>query len=337
MKTIVFITDTWSEKNLNGVVTWMHNMRKQLEVQGFRVVVLHPGLFFNFSLPADTEIKIAPFTKRKIEKMLHDTQPSYIHIATSGLLGFTALKVCKKHHWTFTTFYHTRFPEYLHARFKVPNVITYQYLKWFHNAGARTGVGTESIRHILEKKGFHNLVTIPLGIDVDFFKKNQHADMPQGLTKPIFTYLGRLAPEKNVEAFLKCDLPGSKLVIGSGVLSEKLKSQYRNEHTVRFVGHKDKTEIVDLLSISDVFVFPSKTDTFGLTIVEALACGVPVAAYDVPGPQDIITSGKDGYLGENLEESAKKCLDLKSEDCVEKSRVYSWKHSAELFIKNLVI
>ena len=343
MKTIAFVTDTWSEKDVNGVVRWLRVMSRELTTRGYRVIIIHPGMFPHFSWPTDPDnVKFSFCTRTKLRDIISHEKPDHIHIVTESTLGFSALRLCQRHGWTFSTFYHTRSPEYLRKRFYIPEVLPYVYLRWFHNQSSWTAVGTPSIAHILENKGFRNLVTIPLGIDQELFTRNDHVDIATtvaaGLTKPIFTYLGRLAPEKNLEAFLDCDLPGSKLVIGSGPSRKSLGKKYGNGKTgqaIQFVGHKHSREIVDLLSVSDVLVFPSHTDTFGMTIVEALACGVPVAAYDVPGPRDIITSGKDGYLSDDLRASALKCLDLKSEDCIAKAREYSWAKAAELFIEHL--
>lgn len=181
---------------------------------------------------------------------------------------------------------------------------------------------------------FKNVTVLPFGVELDLFKKNPKAKTPKSFKKPIFTFLGRIAPEKNLKAFLKCDLPGTKLIIGDGPQKQNLKKKFK-KHTV-FVGKKKGQEIVDLLSISDVFVFPSKTDTFGLVLVEALACELPVAAYNVHGPKDIITNGQDGFLGNDLAKNAIKCLDLDRKKCRKKALQYSWDNFTNKFIKNIV-
>ncbi len=334
MSTITFITDTWITTNVSGVVTWLINTKKHLEARGFTVTIIYPGQFTSFPLPTYPEIKISLLTRKKMEEMIRESAPDYIHIATEGPLGLTARAACLKNNWKFTTFYHTRMPEYLSIRFKALKGPTYQYMRWFHNASTGTMVSTASLKAELERKRFKHIALVPLGVDIREYQKNPAAQVPPGLKKPIFVYLGRIAPEKNLEAFLECNLPGSKLIIGDGPARIALEEKYKERAT--FVGYKKGTELADLLSVSDVFVFPSKTDTFGLTIIEALACGLPVAAYDVQGPNDIITNGEDGFLGEDLETNAKKCLALGPEKCIQKAQKYTWENSVQTFVENLV-
>ena len=269
-----------------------------------------------------------------MEAMILAGSPDFIHIATEGPLGLVARAACQKNSWKFTTFYHTRLPEYLHIRFRTFKGITYQYMRWFHQASMCTMVSTNSLKKELEERGFKHVELVTMGVDIEKFQRNPNATLPTYLQKPVFTYLGRVAPEKNIEAFLDCNLPGSKLIIGDGPAREALEAIYGRNST--FVGFKKGQEIIDLLSVSDVFVFPSKTDTFGLTIIEALACGLPTAAYDVQGPNDIIESGIDGFLGENLEENAKKCLSIDPAMCIEKAKQYSWTISAERYLEHLI-
>lgn len=335
MKRVTIITDTYMGANVNGVVMWLKNTETILKEKGFEVTIIHPGQFTNIPLPTYPEIRISLLTQNKMDTLLQHTNPDYIHIATEGSLGLVARMSCLKKRWQFTTFYHTRFPEYVYERLKINAFkgLTYSYLRWFHNAGALTMVSTESLRQELAQKKFERVVRVPLGVDIHLFQKNPHAKLPAKLHKPIFTYVGRIAPEKNIEAFLECDLPGTKLIIGDGPAREAFEIQYKK--TTVFVGYKTGGDLIDLLSVSDVFVFPSKTDTFGLTIIEALACGLPVAAYPVQGPNDIITNGKDGFLGADLAESSKKCLTLDPRACRRKAEQYSWERSVETFIKNL--
>ncbi len=332
MKKVVFITDVWPPER-DGVVTSLLNLKKGLEEAGFTVSVIHPGLFLNVTLPFYKDIRLSLFARRKMEKLLVKEKPDYIHLATPGPLGLSARAVCLKKKWKFTTFYHTRAPEYLKIRFGGLKRATYSYLRWFNAPADKMMVSAPSLKEELEKKNFKNIFICPLGVDEERFKKNPEAKIPPGLTRPIFTFLGRIGPEKNIKAFLECDLPGSKLIIGEGAMRPRLEKEF-NQNTL-FVGRKTGQEMVDLLSISDVFVFPSKTDTFGLSMLEALACGLPVAAYDVPGARDIISSGKDGYCEENLELAAKKCLTLDPEACRKKATQFSWKNSTKHFIQHL--
>lgn len=333
-KKIIIFTDTWLETS--GVITALHYKKKILEKKGFDVTIVNPGPFFTLPLPTYKEIRMA-FPRKKIKEIIERKKPDYIHIETEGSLCLAARLVCAKNNWKFTTSYHTRMPEYVGMRFKHLKEPTYKYLRWIHSKSERVMVSTESMKKELQKKGFKNLVVVPLGVDTKLFTKNTKAQLPKDIKKPVFTFLGRIAPEKNIETFLKCNLPGSKLLIGDGPDRKKLEEKFKGKAT--FVGFKKGQDLVNLLSISDVLVFPSKTDTFGLVIVEALSCGVPVAAYDVQGPKDIITNGVDGFLGEtakDLEKNAKKCLKLKAKDCRKKALTFSWEKGVEKFIKNLV-
>ncbi|MFA5948229.1 MAG: glycosyltransferase family 1 protein [Candidatus Gracilibacteria bacterium] len=335
MKKIIIITDAWS-KNISGVVSSIYYIKKGLKKKGFKVFIIHPRLFKSVPLPTYAEIRAAIFPKRKMEKMIKQINPDYIHIATEGPLGYYGLKICVKNKWKFTTSYHTRLPEYIAIRLNPLPVkkLAYSYMRWFHSKSEKVMVTTPSLKEELEKRKFKNIVSFPLGINLKLFKKNPKAKIPEGLKKPIFTFLGRLAPEKNIKAFLKCKLPGSKLIIGDGPQKEELFEKFKDK--AMFVGFKKWQDIVNLLSISDVFVFPSKTDTFGLVIIEALACELPIAAYNVQGPKDIIANGVNGYIGPDLEANAKKCLKLNKKKCRESSMKYSWENYASNFIKNIV-
>lgn len=336
-KTIVIVSDVFIGEQVNGVGVWLVNTRKELEKQGFTVCVLDAGPFaYTFPLPGYPEIRLAITRRKKVEAILREMSPDFIHIATEGTLGILARAVCIKNSWAFTTSYHTRFPEYIYARTNMMflQTLTYSLVRWFHAAGVSTVVTTETLQEELESKDFTHVRVVPLGVDTKLFKKNAHAVNSLGLQKPIFVYLGRIAVEKNVESFLKCKLPGSKLVIGDGPARKDLEKKYKDE--VTFVGYKSGQELVDLLSISDVAVFSSKTDTFGLTIIEMLACGLPVAGYDVQGPKNVITNGKDGFLGDNLKENAIRCLSLKPEDCIATARRYSWEQATKQLANTLV-
>lgn len=334
MKKIIIATDVWS-KNVNGVVTSILYKKQELEKRNFKVFMVHPGLFRNLPLPTYREIRLAIFTKSKIEKMLQRIKPDYVHIETEGPVGLAIRMACLKNNWKFTTSHHTRLPEYVAVRLKseLAGKLTWKYLRWFHSTSQKIIVSTKSLKQELLRRKFKNLAVIPFGVDLDLFKKNPKAKVPLNLKKPIFTFLGRVATEKNLEAFLNCKLPGSKLIIGDGPQRKSLQKQYGEKAT--FVGHKKGQQIVDLLSISDVFVFPSRTDTFGLVVVEALACGLPVAAYRIHGPKDVITSGKDGFLGPNLTKNVLNCLKLDRSNCRKKALHYSWDSFTSKFMKNL--
>jgi len=336
MKTIVIVSDVLISEQINGVGTWLINTKKELEGKGFKVIILDASFFkHTFPLPGYPEIRLVISSNEKVKNILEKINTDYIHIATEGTLGFLARNVCIKNKWNFTTSYHTRFPEYVFVRTKSLFLqgLTYKYMRWFHSKSSTTVVTTETLKKELGSKKFNNVSVVPLGVDINLFTKNLKAQNISRLQKPVFVYFGRISAEKNVEDFLKCNLIGSKLIIGDGPLRKELEQKY-SKNTL-FVGYKKGKELVDLLSISDVCVFTSKTDTFGLTIIEALACSIPLAAYNVQGPNNIITNGKDGYLGENLEENAFKCLSIKSENCRETAESYSWESATKKFINIL--
>jgi glycosyltransferase involved in cell wall biosynthesis len=327
------VSDAWHPQ-VNGVVTVLETLVKHLEENDFVVTIIHPGLFKTIGLFFYPEIRLSLFAKRKVEKLILETKPDFIHIVTEGPLGYAAEKACKKHRLQFTTSYHTHFPLYIEERVGAFSEISYKILRKFHNKGVATMVATQSLINELKVHGFTNLVLWPLGVDVNFFKRTLNSSLPK-LPSPVFAYLGRIAIEKNVEEFLKLALQGTKLVIGDGPDRAKLEEIYSDR--AQFIGYKKGQELVDWLSLADVLVFPSHTDTFGLVIVEALSCGVPVAAHNVTGPKDIIENGVDGYLDQDLNRAALNCLKLSKEKCREKALQYSWEKSTESFISNLVL
>lgn len=332
MEKILIVIDGWTPK-IDGVITSVKKTVEILEKRGIKVIVVHPGLFFSVPLFFYPEIKLSLFSSYKIKKIIKQENPQYIHIATEGPLGVMARLICIKKDIPFTTSYHTHFPLYAKVRVKISFSIIYSYMKWFHKKAILTFVTTESLKKELESRGFNNLVISPLGVDSDLFSRNPNSEKPK-LQKPIFVYFGRIAIEKNVEDFLRCELPGTKLIIGDGPDRNMLERKYGKDNL--FIGYKKGQDLIDWLSICDVFVCPSRTETFGLAILEALSCGIPVAAYDVMGPKDIITNGVDGYLGDNLADSAKKCLTLSTVTCREKALLYSWESYVDIFIKNQI-
>jgi glycosyltransferase involved in cell wall biosynthesis len=331
MKKILLVTDAWAPL-VNGVVRVQDAHISSLKSRGYEVVVIEPGQFITVPLPMYPEIRLALFPHRRVAKVMQEFQPDAVHIVTEGPLGWAARSVCMKRELPFTTWYHTKFQLYVNVRFHGLLGPVYAWIRRFHSAAIRTMVSTESLKRELESAGFKNLVVVPLGIDLDLFTRNPAPSLPS-LPKPVFVFFSRLAPEKSPEDFLKLKLPGTKLVIGDGPDRTKLEEKYGREN--KFVGYKHGQELVNWLSLCDVFVFPSRTETFGLVVLEALSCGIPVAAYDVIGPRDIITEGKDGYFSEDLQEAALKCLELSPADCRKKAEQYSWEHSADEFLKNL--
>lgn len=333
VKKIVLVTDAWTPQ-VNGVVRVLLALIPILEARGYEVVVIEPSQFKTISLPFYPEIRLVsdPFALHRISKQLKEMQPDAVCIVTEGPLGWTARAACKHRGIPFITWYHSHFQLYVDVRLHGLLRPIFALIRYFHSAAIHTMVSTESLKKELEVSGFKNLLVMPLGVDTNLFTRNP-VPLLTPLPKPVFVYFSRLAPEKSPEEFLKLKLPGTKLVIGDGPLRKKLEKKYGGEHT--FVGYKRGPELVDWLSLADVFVFPSRTETFGLVALEALACGLPVAAHDVMGPRDIITEGKDGYLSDDLQEAALKCLELSLEDCRKKAEQYSWERSADVFIENL--
>lgn len=333
MKTFLLVTDAWAPQ-VNGVVTVLSTLMRGLEKRGWRVVVVHPELFTTIPFPLYPEVPLALFPGRKIRKIFRETKPDYVHIAVEWILGPSARRFCIANNIPFTTSYHTNFRLYA-ARY-LPLIAPFaswfadMYMRWFHGAATRMLVSNETLRKQLEARGFTNMAIWPFGVDTELFKRNDASKVDPGLKHPIFVYFGRLGKEKNIEEFLEAKLPGSKLVIGGGPYRDHLEKVYGD--SAKFVGYKRGQELVDWLSVCDVYVFPSRTETFGLTVLEALACGLPVAGHDEIGPGDILTNGVDGYVSENLAEAAAKCLSLSRGACREKALQYSWDVSIDKFI-----
>jgi len=328
---ILLVTDAWAPQ-VNGVVRVQNAHILALEARGYEVSVMEPSQFFTIPMPRYPDIRLALFARRRIKKILQEVKPDAVHLMTEGPLGWAARSVCMRQGIPFTTWYHSHFQLYVNIRLRGLLRPILALLRRFHSTAVRTMVSTESLKKELESVGYKNIVIVPLGVDVNNFVRNPSPKLPP-LPKPVFVYFSRLDPEKSPEEFLKLDLPGTKLVIGDSRDRARLENLYGA--TNMFVGAKHDQELMDWLSLADVFVFPSRTETFGLVVVEALACGLPVAAHNVMGPRDIITEGKDGYLSDDLREAALKCLSLKKEDCRAKAINYSWEHSAETFLQNL--
>lgn len=332
MKKILLVTDAWAPQ-INGVVRVQDALLVCLLARGYEIEVIEPSQFTSIPTPRYPDIRLSLFPRRRIEKKIESFQPDAVHLMTEGPLGWAARAVCRERGIPFTTWYHSHFQLYVSIRLRWFLTPVLAFLHRFHSAASHTFVSTETLKRELESVGYTHVVVVPLGVDVHHFIRNPEPPLPP-LPKPVFVFFSRLDPEKNPEEFLKLDLPGTKLVIGDSTARPRLEKLYGKKNT--FVGHKRGQELVDWLSLADVFVFPSRTETFGLVVLEALACGLSVAAHNVMGPRDIITEGKDGYLGGDLHEAALKCLELSSADCRAKAETYSWEHSADVFIKNLV-
>jgi glycosyltransferase involved in cell wall biosynthesis len=326
---IAIITDAWAPQ-INGVVNTLKATRRQLRANGHAVLMVTPENMKTFSCPSYPEIRLAYKPYGKVAKALDEFEPDSIHIATEGPMGLAARRYCIKHGLDFTTAYHTRFPEYLRARFRLPLALTYRWLKWFHQASSAVMVPTPRMQDALEQSGFSNVVQWSRGVDTSYFKPGPREET--SLKHPLYLYVGRVAVEKNIEAFLQMELPGAKWVIGDGPMREELEKKYPD---VRFLGAKPHAALPAYYNCADVFVFPSHTDTFGLVLIEAMACGVPVAAYPVEGPIDVVAHGKSGMLNDDLMRACFDALKLKRSVVREHALCYSWNAATQQFLKHL--
>jgi len=326
---VVLVTDAW-EPQTNGVVSTLRQTMAEMQRLGIEVLRISPEQFATIPCPSYPEIRLAVFPAPKVGALLNDFQPDAIHIATEGTLGVVARQWCIARKLRFTTSYHTQFPEYVRARWPIPLAISYGYMRWFHDAATQTMVSTHEMQVSLEKRGFRNLKRWGRGVDTEFFKP---VETGQRESPPLFAYLGRVSIEKNIEAFLALDLPGPKLVIGDGPAREMLERRFPE---VRFTGVLKGTSLVRELNRASVLVFPSRTDTFGLVMLEAMACGVPVAAFPVTGPIDVVTPGVTGELNENLGVAAIAALQLDRDQIREVALTRSWANATAEFLDNLV-
>ena len=327
---ILLVSDAW-EPQVNGVVRTLQKTAETLRASNHQVDVLSPQNRTTLPCPSYPEIRLTLRPNKAVRECMTNVQYDAIHIATEGPLGFAMRRYCVRNGLSFTSSYHTRFPEYLRMRAPIPVSLSYKALRWFHGAAARTFVRTETQRKLLTERGFCNLEIWPGGVDTELFKPYEKDELE--LPRPIASYMGRVSLEKNIEAFLDLDLPGSKVVIGGGPALEKLKVRYPDVH---FLGYRHGEALARTLASSDVFVFPSKTDTLGLVILEAMACGVPVAAFPVPGPNDLIIDNGNGALDENLRDAVFRALAINPEHCVEYASGFSWQACTDHFVSRLV-
>ncbi|MCG8325637.1 MAG: glycosyltransferase family 1 protein, partial [Thiotrichales bacterium] len=326
---IIIATDAW-QPQVNGVVRTYENMQRELVGLGHKVTIIHSGDFRTIPCPTYPSIRLAVFPYSGVCRQIESVKPDAIHIATEGPIGQACRKYCLKHELPFTTSYHTRFPEYIKARAPVPLWFSYALVRNFHKPAVRTFVPTGYMRDLLLERGFSDVVIWSRGVDTRIFKPGAKEFL--SYERPVMVYMGRVAVEKNIEAFLNLDLPGTRLVIGDGPDLEKLKSRFPG---VKFPGYKFGEELAAWLAASDVFVFPSRTDTFGIVLLEAMACGLPVAAYPVTGPVDVVKRNETGVLNEDLKLAVESALKLDPQDCIDYARAFSWKSSAECFLSNL--
>jgi glycosyltransferase involved in cell wall biosynthesis len=330
MMKIALATDAW-QPQISGVVTTLNQTVYRLRRKGHEVLVVHHGLFETIPCPTYPEIRLAINHWFKISRMMDRFQPDAIHIATEGPIGLSCRKYCRKNLLDFTTSFTTRFDEYVALRFLIPSRFVFKGLKWFHSASSNVMVASLPLERELKAKGFSNTALWPRSVDTDLFRMRVKDFISD--SRPVFLYVGRVAVEKNIEAFLNLDLPGTKYVVGDGPMLCQLAETFPQ---VRFAGAKHGEELARYYAAADVLVFPSLTDTFGIVMLEALACGVPVVGYPVRGPADIIVQGKTGFFDNDLRDAAVKALDLDPVQCRAFAEKYSWERSVELFLHNLV-
>lgn len=328
---IALVTDAWLPQT-NGVVKTLSMTVEQLRAFGHTVEVIEPGGFRTIPCPTYPEIRLAWRPCERVRQRLATFAPDAVHIATEGPLGLAARRWCLRRDMPFTTSYHTQFPEYLRSRAPIPLALSYGALRRFHAAAAHTLVATPMLQRQLEAHGFTRLVRWTRGVDTALFRPQPEVQVELPLPRPMAVYVGRVAVEKNLSAFLDLDLPGSKLIIGDGPARAELEMKYPSAH---FLGYRYGEDLARHLAAADVFVFPSRTDTFGLVLLEAMACGVPVAAYPVTGPIDIVAEGVTGALDEDLAAAVTRALRADRQACRAFALRHTWAAATQQFLGHL--
>lgn len=327
---VLVVTDAWLPQ-VNGVVRTIQHLVEQAPAFGVEIELLTPERFRTLPMPTYPEIRLSLTRAGAVAKMIAAAKVDHVHISTEGPLGLAARRACLRMGRAYTTSYHTRFPEYVRSRAPIPERWTYAWLRRFHNAGQGTMVATSSLRKELASRGFLRLMHWTRGVDAERFKPSPNAkafDLPG----PIFLYVGRVSTEKNIQGFLALDLPGSKVVVGDGPQRAELQAAFPDAH---FTGTLEGDVLAEAYASSDVFVFPSLTDTFGIVVLEALACGVPVAAFPVTGPLDILEGTGAGVLDQDLRKAALAALDVDPEKARALALAHGWKEATALFVENV--
>ena len=324
LERVLIVSDAWTPQ-VNGVVRTLTMTAEELRRLGHTVEVIGPDRFRTIPCPTYPEIRLSLFPRRRLERLIEGYMPCCLHIATEGPLGNAARRWALRRRHRFTTAFHTRFPDYLKARTGIPTSLTYAWLRRFHRHSASLMVATPSLCHDLARRGFSNIRPWSRGVDLEVFRPEPREAW--NLPGPIFLYVGRVAVEKNIRAFLDLDLPGSKVVVGGGPQLAALRRDYAH---ITFTGPRFGADLARAYAGADVFVFPSRTDTFGLVLLEALACGTPVAAFPVTGPIDIITDPRVGTTNEDLRAAALAALAADRTACRVHAERYSWSAAAEI-------
>lgn len=329
---ILIATDAWHPQ-VNGVVRTLDTTSRKLAEMGHRVRVVSPDDFARVPNPLYGEIPLALPLPHRVDAILRSWKPDRIHIATEGPIGHIVRRHCAVRGWRFTTSYHTKFPEYLRALAGVPRRLSYRVLRWFHNSAAAVMVATPSLEADLKSRGF----TSPIrrwsrGVDLELFHPMaRRSEDP----RPVMIYVGRVSAEKGLGDFLSLDRPGTKVVVGDGPARDELARRYPE---AKFLGYRKGVSLAEAYACADLFVFPSRTDTFGIVMIEAMACGLPVAAYPVTGPIDIVTRPELGALDTDLGRAVDTALRTGDRDaCAQEAHNYTWDHCTRQFFGNLVL
>ncbi len=326
---ILITSDAW-DPQVNGVVVTLRNTVREMREVGHVVDVIGPGRFRSIPCPTYPEIRLALGARRVLQRELERFAPDAIHISTEGPIGMATRRICLERGFPFTTAYHTRFPEYVHARTRLPTAVTYAWLRRFHAPARAVMVATAAIHQDLERRGFTRLARWSRGVDTNLFRPGPK--LRNAWRQPVFMYVGRVAVEKNIAAFLALAVDGTKVVVGDGPQRTSLEQRFPG---VVFTGAKSGEELAAHFRTADVFVFPSRTDTFGLVMLEAMACGTPVAAYPVPGPLDVVVAGVSGILNDDLRTSALEAIALDRARVRQAALSYSWTNATAQFLSNL--
>jgi glycosyltransferase involved in cell wall biosynthesis len=325
---ILVATDAWHPQ-VNGVVRTLTNMAEAARAFGVEVSFLTPQSFRTFAMPSYPDLRLALPYQAKIARLIAEARPDSIHIATEGPIGLLVRRYCRKNQLPFTTSFHTRFPEYISARLPIPEAWIWMALRAFHGPSQAVMAATPALAGELRARGFRNVVLWPRGVDASQFHPRA-ADL--GLPRPVFLCVGRVAVEKNLEAFLELDLPGTKVIVGDGPARAALARKYPQ---AVFLGARQGKELAEAYAAADVFVFPSKTDTFGLVLLEALASGLPVAAFPVTGPRDVIGNEPVGALNDDLRLACLTAVTISPQACLAFAARHTWEASARAFVENI--
>jgi glycosyltransferase involved in cell wall biosynthesis len=327
MMRVLVATDAWHPQ-VNGVVRTLTMMAQAAKALGAEISFLTPQSFRTVAMPSYPDLRLALPRRAKIARLIAEARPDSIHIATEGPIGLSVRRYCRKQGLPFTTSFHTRFPEYISARLPIPEDWIWAALRAFHGGSQAVMAATPALAGELRARGFRNVVLWPRGVDSSHFHPRA---VDLGLPRPVFVCVGRVAVEKNLEAFLELDLPGTKVIVGDGPARAALQ---RNYPQAVFLGSRQGEALAEAYAAADVFVFPSKTDTFGLVLLEALASGLPVAAFPVAGPRDVIGTAPVGALNDDLQAACLTALGISSQACLAFAAEHTWEASARAFVEH---